>query len=81
LAVLIATAELLEPLDAFDPLDAVDPPYPFEDEAGFGDDAGLELELELLPQAATVNATAATAATPPMRNRKLFHLFMSTPAL
>ena len=80
---LIATAdpvELLDPLDAFAELD---PPYPLEDATGVPDDAALELglELELLPQAATVKATAATAAIPPTRNRRLFHLFIVAPAL
>jgi hypothetical protein len=81
LAVLIATAEPLDPLDVFDTFDPVVPPYRFEDDAGVADDAALELEPELLPHAATVKATAATAAIPPTRNRKLFHLFIVAPAL
>ena len=77
---LIARAEPLDPLDVFDTLDPVAAPYTFEDDAGVADDAALELEPELLPHAATVKETAATAAIPPTRNRKLFHLFIVAPA-
>jgi len=79
LAVLIATAEVLGALDVFDTLDPA--AYGFEDDTGVAAELALELEPELLPHAATVKATAATATIPPTRNRKLFHLFIVAPAL
>ena len=75
---LIATAE---PLGALDVFATLVPPYPFEDDTGVAAELALELEPELLPHAATVKATTATAAIPPTRNRKLFHLFIVAPAL
>lgn len=83
---LIASVEPLELLDELEPLELLDPAYPLDDDAAvpdepdawFPDDAALEFEPELLPHAATVKATAATAASPPTRNRALFHLFMRT---